>query len=166
MDPATGEPYYLNFNTGVSQWERPRLLKRADEDVTLPWCTQYKPGDPSGVAYFYRPDTGEWSEEKPDGYLLCDVCRYHLAVRQCTGEGCDGARYCFGCFHQYHVWWSVRASRGDHEGVLMQPVSCDKCRERLACRRCNDCGEAMCKACYMRIHRNPLLAQHTWVEVA
>lgn len=79
----------------------------------------------------------------------------------------SGYRYCFGCFHRYHVWASTRMSRGDHNGVLVSPVECNKCTDkRLAARRCADCNEDMCKACFIRIHRNPLIAHHTWQVVA
>lgn len=112
LDPTSGEAYYMNYNNGSSQWTRPRWLRRIDEDVTLPWGVAYKPGDSSGVPQFYHAETATWSEDKPDGYLLCDVCRYYLAYRQCCGQGCDGTRG--WAVHTPHLALSVHTTTPDY----------------------------------------------------
>jgi hypothetical protein len=47
----------------------------------------------------------------------------------------------------------------------MEPVQCVKCPHNLAGRHCNECDLDMCKNCFVRIHRNPLIAAHTFSVV-
>ena len=85
----------------------------------------------------------------------------------------------------------IRASRGDHEGYTCTAIKCGKCKTRYAERFCNDCdsGDAedeatitdpeeymklmhkrqtpkmLCKSCFLRVHRSPLLAHHTFKKI-
>lgn len=102
VDPESRCCYFLNHHTNHTQWDKPKLLTRPDEDVVLTWTLQWKrdltyslsnrhgssytPATP----YFYNSITGESSATKPDGYLLCQMCSTYLAFRRCHGPGCDG----------------------------------------------------------------------------
>lgn len=219
MDPSTGYFYYYNHSNGESQYELPRLLKRYGRgiDYTLPWSIQWRTPEENkdsaatgaSVPYYYNVTTGEVRDDSPEGYRVCQSCRFYLACRQCDGPGCDGKtspprflcpsiclptlgeedacvltdlslsccllpylcpitgyKYCFACFRSYHLSWSIRMCRGDHEGVPIKPVKCGRCKVQMAGRTCNDCGVELCKSCYGRVHRNPLLTHHTWVPLS
>jgi hypothetical protein len=91
-DPASGEFYYYNHNNGESTWMRPHFLTKPDEDITLAWQLHWRVNTETG-AYepaYYNAEKLEWSVAKPDGYLLCQMCRSDLAFRHCDGPGCDG----------------------------------------------------------------------------
>ena len=55
-DPSTGQTYYVNASSGVTAWERPKMLQPGWEQCA----------DDSGKPYFYNAASGETRWEAPE----------------------------------------------------------------------------------------------------
>ena len=112
-------------------------------------------------------------DDKPEGFMVCHKCQTLLAIRKCEATSCQ-CSLCFGCYRAVHLAMpTVRASRGDHDGVPCKPIDCCKCKAAAAAaaattpadRHCHECDLDLCKSCFARIHRSPLLAMHAWSKI-
>ena len=190
VDHGSRHYFYYNHASGRSYWSKPSLLeaatkksvksqvvqankrkpsKESEEEDMIPWSISFYAGKP----IYLNVITGEVLNDKPEGFMVCHKCQTLLAIRKCEATSCQ-CSLCFGCYRAVHLAMpTVRASRGDHDGVPCKPIDCCKCKAAAAAaaattpadRHCHECDLDLCKSCFARIHRSPLLAMHAWSKI-
>ncbi len=147
-----------------SQWEqlfdeeRHTYYFYNNQTRTSQWNTPFTP---------FRP-FGWWPEPEPEPHAArghCSRCFLEKSTRRCyicvdktTSEPLE---YCFACFAIAH---RENAEMATHGFTVLTEGSA----ERLLCvqcgstarRKCMDCDDPYCKACYKRLHRRGNRATH------
>jgi hypothetical protein len=113
---------------------------------------------------YHHGPSGKSSPQKPEGFWACERCRVNLALRRCGA--CQGApRLCFTCFRHKHLLMNTVEASRNHYGEVLGCTFCKKCSKKVADRFCTDCSIDMCKLCFARVHRSPLLSFHTFIVI-
>ena len=153
MDTTTGESYYINTESGQSQWTKPLALKSVK--IHHPEWVMMK--DHSGAIYYnqtVKPNETSWT--KPKHWLVCTTCRTDFPVRRCLD--CKTIQ-CIDCYIGTHANPSFveGASREFFEHTF-EPVAvlqsyCTMCKAKLATKLCVECGaEQFCNKCFDMMH--------------
>lgn len=140
--------YYFNVNTQEARWTRPG--KEAEEAEG--YAT-------AGTVADYATDNANANTP------ICVDCEYEYATRicdQCEDNFCDA---CYDAAHQAgrkqrHTWQPV----AQFEGGVQVPW-CVECEELYATKRCDQCGDPYCDACFATTHAKGRKREHTYSSV-
>jgi hypothetical protein len=153
MDQTTGEPYFLNTETGQSQWTKPLALK----SIKMNFPEWVLMRDPSGIPFYrqtIKPYDSSW--EKPPHWLVCTTCRVDFPVRRCLD--CKTVQ-CIDCYISTHPNPSFveGADREmfEHKFEKLSVIQsyCTMCKSKLATKLCVECGaEQYCNKCFAMMH--------------
>lgn len=174
--------FWHNHQTGVSDWNQPTLLRRYG-DVENP-CVWQAMGVDSATGggtevNYWHVLAGRQIDRKPDGFVVCGSCLYHIATRHCYDCQFD---YCFGCFRTTHQSpfgflqnaTITKENRMDpafltclqcctHKWGPVKKTKCDMCNSDKvnAAMFCENCNKNFCRRCHRRIHKAPGFGQHS-----
>lgn len=141
--------------------------------------------DSNQSVHYYHINARRVFPGKPDGFPVCGVCQYQLAVHVCLD--CQTS-YCFACHRATHAnpfgfAQHAKAKRSQyhnpdfvaqlynfqHRWEVAVPVSCDLChgRERLfAAWQCVTCeNKHFCKKCFVRVHHSNQKLPHSCFRI-
>ncbi|GBG23782.1 Zinc finger FYVE domain-containing protein 1 [Hondaea fermentalgiana] len=151
FDPKEDMMYYFDNSTDKSQWHPPR-----------------EPYKPYG-----------WWPPHPDDIPVpegkCFVCRQHEAVRlceECVTKNGVNREFCFDCFAEVHGSGGAAMARHSFRapasstaqveaGTSGPGLVCSQC-QGPGIRRCNDCEDFYCLACFRRLHGRGRRREHAW----
>ena len=153
MDPTSGEPYYINSESGKTQWTKPLALK----SIKMHFPEWVLMRDSSGTPYYrqtIKPHDSSW--EKPKHWLLCTTCRVDFPVRRCMD--CKTIQ-CIDCYIATHpnpsfVEGADRAMfEHTFETLAVLQSYCTMCKSLLATKLCVECGaDQFCDKCFGMMH--------------
>lgn len=138
--------FYLNIETGVSQWE-PSKEGYIKADLRLVLANGEIIEDP-----------GQVGKTKKGEVKRCSECTERVAIRHCNE---CGDLFCTKCYKACHL----TGNRKKHTWVATGPKDCSECEMKLAERMCVPCDEGFCDPCWRKVHSKGKRRFHPYSDV-
>lgn len=152
-DVENARLFWLNHQTRVSSWERPKLLWRyGDVESPSPWVAITDDADDGDDHH----DDERADHQLPDGVKLIDKSAKPSASSSSSCASCSSSSSSSSSKQrkQRH-FWHVTAKRSlprKPDGLTL----CSRCDINIALRHCHQCDAAFCFPCHRDTHSHPL----------
>lgn len=142
-DDTMGAYYYFNTVTQEARWTKPG----EDEGYGT-----------AGTAEDYETDN---AEDTP----ICIDCEYNYATRRC--DQCEDV-FCDACYDAAHA--TGRKQKHTFTGITQKIAGveipyCIECEAVHATKKCDQCGDPYCDACFESTHAKGRKREHTYSAV-